>query len=173
MPFWRRYSSVLVNVRPGIIADCRQMTALLNDIIAADNTTALTKPLTQKALPNWMAADQDRSAWHVAETAAGDIVGFQWIGPSEHLTSGAIDIGTFIQIDQSIHVITSKLFEATKQIAFGMGYDWIHATIRADNESGLTYYQSQGFRIWGKIDNVALADGSAVDKVLMRFDLKN
>jgi ribosomal protein S18 acetylase RimI-like enzyme len=52
-----------------------------------------------------------------------------------------------------------------------LGYVWINANIRADNEGGLIYYQSRGFRDYGRREGVALASGLVVDKVLKRYDI--
>ena len=59
--------------------------------------------------------------------------------------------------------IGSRLFEATRDRR-KLGYQWINAHIRADNESGLTFYQSRGFRDWKHVQGVTLKNGM-VDKV--------
>jgi hypothetical protein len=52
-----------------------------------------------------------------------------------------------------------------------LGYAWINANIRADNEGGLIYYQSRGFRDYDRWEGYQLPSGLVVDKVLKRFDL--
>jgi len=52
-----------------------------------------------------------------------------------------------------------------------LGYVWIRANIRADNDGGLTYYQSRGFRDYGVIEDYKLADGTLVNKTLKRYDV--
>lgn len=162
-----------VSVRPGSTPDLRQTAELLNEIIKIGGTTAITTPLTRDQLGEWLQANTPRSAWHVAIDDDGELLGFQWIGPWPDLPDTACDIATFVKSGRTGHGIGSKLFEATRQAALELGYDWINANIRADNEGGLTYYQSRGFRIWNRLENVTLSDGTRVDKVLTRYDLKD
>jgi L-amino acid N-acyltransferase YncA len=67
--------------------------------------------------------------------------------------------------------IGSALFAATRKTAKALGYKWINANIRADNEGGLIYYQSRGFQDSRGIEGYELTDGQVVDKRLKRFDL--
>lgn len=163
----------MLTIRPGASADLRQVADLLNEIIALGGTTALTEPLTRDALADWLFANADRSAWHVAIDEHGELLGFQWIGVWPDLPPEACDIGTFVKTGRTGFGIGSALFDATRQAALNLGYDWINANIRADNLGGLTYYQSRGFRDWGRLENIALADGTRVDKCLKRYDLRD
>ncbi|GIT86283.1 GNAT family acetyltransferase [Roseobacter sp. OBYS 0001] len=147
------------------------MARLLNAIIEKGGTTALTRPVTADDIAERMESNADRSAWHVALDSEEQVVGFQWIMPNLKLPSEAVDIATFVQLGQTGLGIGSALFTATAGAAKDLGYEWINATIRADNDGGLTYYQSRGFRDWAFDENVALADGQRVDKISKRFDL--
>jgi L-amino acid N-acyltransferase YncA len=163
----------MVTIRPGVEADLRQASELLNEIIAIGGTTAMTTALGRDDLAGWLCADTDRSAWHVAMDDAGAVLGFQWIGVWPELPPEACDIATFVKSGRTGLGIGSRLFETTARAARDLGYDWINANIRADNAGGLAYYQSRGFRDWGRLENVTLADGTMVDKCLKRFDLKD
>lgn len=161
----------MITVRRAISLDTKSMAALLNAIIEAGGTTALTRPVTGKDIDEWMAADPSKSAWHVALSAAESVVGFQWIEPAAYLPEEAAEIATFVQIGQTGLGIGSKLFDATRVAAKALGYRWINANIRADNEGGLIYYQSRGFVDYSAIENYRMGNGQLVDKVLKRFDL--
>lgn len=160
-----------LQVRRATSLDARQMAQLLNEIITEGGTTALVRPVTAADMEEWMAFDPDRSAWHVAATADGAIVGFQWFEPEASLPAEAANIATFVKIGQTGLGIGSALFKATERAARGLGYAWINANIRADNVGGLIYYQSRGFRDYGRIEGYKLESGLVVDKVLKRFDL--
>ena len=147
------------------------MASLLNAIIVEGGTTALSREVTGDDLVEWMASDPERSAWHVAVDGLEDVVGFQWVEPKQKLPSVACDIATFVRIGQTGLGIGSALFSATQKAAKALGFVWINATIRADNEGGLIYYQSRGFRDWKVDANVALGAGGAVDRISKRFDL--
>ena len=161
----------MIHVRPAHVLDARDMAAILSEIIAIGGTTAITGTITGDDIADWMRAHPGASAWHVAETEAGEILGFQWIEPADYLPPGAADISTFARRGRQGLGIGSKLFEATKAAARRLGYDWINANIRADNHGGLTYYQSRGFEEYGRLNGYRMADGTVVDKILKRYDL--
>lgn len=160
-----------IAVRPASRLDSRQMADLLNAISCAGGTTALVRAVTEDDIADWMAAAPAKSAWHVAATETEGVVGFQWIEPSDHLPEEAAEIATFVRIGQSGLGIGSALFRATETAARRLGYAWINANIRADNEGGLIYYQSRGFREYDRWDNCRLESGEVVVKVLKRYDL--
>ena len=162
----------MIHVRPAHPLDARDMAAILSEIIAIGGTTALTGAVDAEYIRTRMQAAPEGSAWHVAETAAGEIVGFQWIAPGgAYLPPEAAEIATFAKPGRQGLGIGSKLFEATKAAARVLGYRWINANIRADNVGGLTYYQSRGFEDYGRIARHKMADGHVVDKILKRYDL--
>ena len=160
-----------ITVRAPITLDTADMARLLNEIIATGGTTALTRPVTAQDMAERMAANPGTSAWHVAVNAAEQVVGFQWIAPHTDLPPSACDIATFVQQGQTGLGIGSALFAATRKAAKALGYVWINANIRADNEGGLIYYQSRGFQDYGLIEGFELATGQIVDKTQKRFDL--
>ena len=147
------------------------MARLLNEIIDEGRTSALVRPVTGQDIAEWMSFDPARSAWHVATDGSERVVGFQWIEPEASLPSEVANIATFVQIGQTGLGIGSALFGATRRAATDLGYAWINANIRADNEGGLIYYQSRGFQDYGTIEGYKMANGQIVDKRLKRFDL--
>lgn len=160
-----------VTIRPALDLDARQMAGLLNAIIEQGGTTALERPVTDHDIQEWMQSDPDRSAWHVAVDGTGEIVGFQWIEPGAYLPAEAAEIASFVKLGKNGLGIGSALFEATKRAARKLGYGWINANIRADNEGGLVYYQSRGFRDYDRWEDYKLESGQVVTKMLKRFDL--
>jgi L-amino acid N-acyltransferase YncA len=156
------------HVRRATGFDTRDMAALLNEIIAAGGTTARTEPARPQDFLPLMTGPS--CACHVAEIGAA-IMGFQVIQPHDALPPDAADISTFVQRGKTGLGIGSTLFEATAQAARDLGYRWINATIRADNEGGLIYYQSRGFRDWRHLHDQRLGNGMHVDKICKRFDL--
>ncbi|WP_299501467.1 GNAT family N-acetyltransferase [uncultured Roseobacter sp.] len=161
----------MIRVRKAMALDAGSMARLLNAIIEKGGTTALTRPVTGDDLQQWMASAPEQSAWHVALDDAEEVVGFQWISPHPDLPPEAVDVATFVQMGKTGLGIGSALFTATSQAAKSLGYIWINATIRADNEGGLTYYQSRGFRDWHFDENVALESGQIVNKISKRYDI--
>ncbi len=160
-----------ITVRRALPIDTRQMATLLNSIIERGGTTAIERAVTGQDIADWMGFMPERAAWHVAVDEAGAVLGFQWIEPAGYLPENAAEIASFVQLGKSGLGIGSKLFEATKTASRKLGYAWINANIRADNEGGLIYYQSRGFRDYDRWVDYKLPNGKIVDKVLKRFDL--
>jgi L-amino acid N-acyltransferase YncA len=161
----------MITVRAAMDLDAGSMAALLNAIIERGGTTALTRPVTAQDMRDWMSATPDRSVWHVALDDRERVIGFQWIAPNESLPEDAADIATFVEIGRTGLGIGSALFSATAKAAKALGYVWINATIRADNEGGLVYYRSRGFRDWARDTDVKLDSGLIVDQIRKRYDL--
>ena len=65
----------------------------------------------------------------------------------------------------------TALFERTKAAARALGLVAIGATIRADNHSGLPFYEKMGFRTYDVARAVPLGDGTPVDRIRKRYDL--
>lgn len=161
----------MITVRRANTFDAPSMADLLNAIIKKGGTTAILRPMTGDDIRKRMGFAPEQSAWSVALDDAEKVVGFQWIAPTDYLPPEACDIASFVEIGRTGLGIGSSLFDATKQAAKELGYVWINANIRADNESGLTYYQSRGFRDWKFDEGVELADGMIVDKIHKRYDI--
>ncbi|MEL7131386.1 MAG: GNAT family N-acetyltransferase [Pseudomonadota bacterium] len=161
----------MIHVRRAIALDAPSMADLLNPIIQEGSTTAIANTVSGDDLVEWM-AEKGRAAWHVALNEAEQVVGFQWIAQGgDYLPADAAEIATFVQVGQTGLGIGSKLFDATRNAAKDLGYTWINANIRADNEGGLIYYQSRGFQDYGRIEGYEMANGQLVDKILKRYDL--
>lgn len=160
-----------ITVRAAGPLDARPMAELLNEIIAAGGTTAMTRPVNADDLRGWMTRDPDRSAWQVAEDEASEVLGFQWIEPADDLSPDAAEIATFARRGKTGIGVGSALFRATEQAARALSYRWIIADIRSDNSGGLAYYQSRGFEDYASRPGVRLGDGQIVDKILKRYDL--
>lgn len=160
-----------ITIRRAGPLDARPLAELLNEVIAAGGTTAMTRPVDAEDLRDWITRCPDRAAWHLAEDDSGEVMGFQWIEPAEYLPEDAAEIATFARRGRTGLGIGSALFRETEKTARALGYRWINANIRSDNMGGLAYYQSRGFEDYGTKPGVRLDDGRTVDKVLKRYDL--
>lgn len=161
----------MITVRRAGDLDARDMADLLNAIIRKGGTTALTSEISGDTIKGWFRQASSQSVWHVAEDENGKILGFQSIEPHKDLPPNACDIATFVKVGQTGLGIGSKLFAASQKAAAQLGYEWINATIRADNSGGLAYYQSRGFETYAHYPDQKLSNGMVVSKVSKRFDL--
>ncbi|MGY3438524.1 MULTISPECIES: N-acetyltransferase family protein [unclassified Marinovum] len=153
-------------------ADAREMADLLNEVIEIGGTTAYVEPLSGDDIRGWMSAAGTRGLGQVARDDEGTLLGFQWLQPCPGFGPEVAQIASFVRVGQTGLGVGSKLFAATRQAAGAMGYEWIDATIRADNESGLTYYQSQGFETYRSDPEARLSNGQKTGTISKRFDLQ-
>ena len=160
----------MITVRRAGRFDARDMADLLNAIIRRGGTTALTQEETAESLQAWM-QEYEQTVFHLAEDAAGVILGFQFNGPHPDLPPEACAIAPFVRVGQTGLGIGSRLFEASLRTARDLGYAWINATIRADNAGGLAYYQSRGFEDYARHPAQRLANGLIVDKISKRYEV--
>lgn len=160
------------HLRPAGPGDARDIAELISTLLRSADTSAIPGPVGRADIAEWMAAAPGRTAWHVAEAEAGDMLGVQWIEPRAGLPPDMADIATFVSEGRQRIGIGSALFARTTEAARMLGYRWLHAQIRADNAGGLVYYRSRGFEPWRHHPDVPLHDGRRVDRVAMRFDLR-
>ncbi|KUF09521.1 GNAT family N-acetyltransferase [Pseudoponticoccus marisrubri] len=161
----------MITCRPAGPLDARPLAELINEIIEAGGSTALTTLFTPQSMRDWMTRAEGRAAWTLAEDESGTVLGFQCIEPAEYLPEEAVEIATFARRGRTGLGIGSALFERTKAAARALGYAWINANIRADNAGGLAYYQSRGFEDYAIKRGVDIGGGLTVDKVFKRYDL--
>ena len=159
-------------IRPAGAADARDIAGLVSTLVRGGDTSAIAGPVARADIIEWMDFAPERSAWHVAETDSGDILGVQWIEPHHDLPPDTADIATLVVQGRQRIGIGSSLFAQSLRAGRRLGYRWLHAYIRADNEGGLIYYRSRGFEPWRSDPEVPLADGRRIDRVAMRYDLR-
>ena len=159
-------------VRPVTSHDAPALADLINPIIRAGGTTALEAEFTAEALDAAYLSGPKVHCCHIALDEAGHPVAFQTLGRYPGLPEDVGDIGTFAALDRKQSGAGSALFAATKARARELGHSAINATIRADNTGGLAFYAKQGFVDHGVTNNVPLANGSSVDRVHKRYNLR-
>lgn len=160
----------MIHIRRAGPLDARPIVDLLNAIIAKGGSTAYLTPWPPEAVVERM--ERPRAVWHLAEDEGGAVKGFQWFEPHPDVPAHSASIASFVEIGATGLGIGSKLFQTTRQAALDQGLTHLDAVIRADNESGLAYYQSRGFETIKLLPGMALEDGTPVDKVWKRVELR-
>ena len=154
-----------LSIRPATAHDAAPLCAILNRIIAIGGTTAFETPLSPAQFDAAFLSGDDYVLCLMAETAGGEALGFQSLVAKLDLPAGWADIATFTQREPRTPGVGAALFEATKRAARGLGLAAINATIRADNYTGIPYYEKMGFETWRVAQAVPLRDGTPVDRV--------
>lgn len=132
-------------LRPAGLADARDIAALIAEVTAAGAGGPDGTPPDTVALRDWLATAPPRAARHVAETAAGRILGLQWIAPASDLPGDWAEIATFVAAGRQRLAIGSALLDRSRAAARARGFTVLHARVRADNDGALVYYRAQGF----------------------------
>ncbi|NZD63707.1 GNAT family N-acetyltransferase [Rhizobium sp. WYCCWR 11290] len=157
-----------MHIRRAVSADAEELSSLLNEIIIAGGTTALETPLSAAEFADWFIDGEFPLACHVAEHDRS-LVGFQSLSLYGDPPKGVADIATFARLNPRTPGVGSALFPATRAAAEELGLEFINATIRADNVSGLGYYTKMGFETYDRLVQVPLQDGTPVDRIKKRF----
>jgi len=160
-----------ITVAPAKPNNAADMAEILNEIIAVGGTTAYLSPISEKTIAAWIIEDGARCTWLVAFDETQRMVGFQWTRPSDALPKGATNIASFVRIGVVGGGIGSQLFAKTAELARDLGYEWINATIRSDNQSGLSFYSKMGFEDWKSEPDARLSDGRISGKTHKRYQL--
>lgn len=157
-----------MHIRRAVSADAEELSGLLNEIIRAGGTTALETPLSATEFADWFIDGEFALVCHVAEHDRM-LVGFQSLSLYGDPPKGYADIATFARTTPKIAGVGSALFQETRMAAQDLGFEFINATIRADNVSGLAYYGKMGFETYDRLVGVPLSDGTPVDRIKKRF----
>lgn len=157
-----------MHIRKAVPSDAAELADLLNEIIRAGGTTALETELSPQEFDDWFITGQHALTCHIAESE-GTLFGFQSLSLYGDPPPGWADIATFARIAPKRKGVGTALFAATRKAAEDLGLKAINATIRADNTSGLAYYDKMGFETYHRVMQVPLRDGTPVDRVKRRY----
>lgn len=160
----------VMHIRRAVAADAEELCSLLNEIIRIGGTTALETPLSAAEFADWFIDGEFTLVCHVAEHD-GLLAGFQSLSLYGDPPKGFADIATFARTNPKIPGVGSALFPVTRTAAEELGFEFINATIRADNVSGLAYYTRMGFEDYDRLIQIPLLGGTPVDRIKKRFKL--
>ncbi len=141
-------------IRNAVESDAEGISVVLSTLAAAGKRS---KPSDAAfALAHYI-SDPERIRCSVAVTSDGEVLGFQSLKLAIEnnpygVTAGWGIIGTHIKPAAARHGVGRALFDASLQAARQMELPAIDATIGAENEEGLRYYEAMGFREYRRMD---------------------
>ena len=160
----------MITTRNATREDIPTLYAILNEVVEIGGTTAFVPPFSQTDFETYFMTERMFSMV-VAIDEAGDILGWQTLDAHELLPKDVGDIGSYAKLGHVGQGIGTKMFEHTVRNARECGLAEIHAAIRADNQSGLTYYSKMGLTDCDFEPNFTLKTGEVVGRISKRFDL--
>ncbi len=158
-----------IATRVAKLNDVHELCSLLNEIISIGGTTAIETLLAEEEFRGYFLQGDSCLCCHVAENELGSLEGFQSLTRHPKLPDDWADIATFARVKSQTGGVGTALFAESKLYAQQSGFVAINATIRADNEGGLNYYEKMGFQTYSVSKDIPLTDGRRVDRISKRF----
>jgi len=158
-------------VRQATPEDAVSLCLILNEIIAIGGTTAYETPFSAIEFDDHLLSGGDCIVCFIAETLTGEALGFQSLLRDSELPAGWGNIATFTRREPRRPGVGTALFQSTVAFARNLGLVAINATIRADNYSGIPYYEKMGFKTYSVARDVPLKDGTPVDRISKTYSL--
>lgn len=159
----------MLDIRLAKSGDEEELRTILNDIIAVGGTTAIEDPLSEAEFADYFLRGKDHISCYVAVDTQGSLAGFQSIEYHSDFPEDWANIATFARLQPKVSGVGTALFTHTKAHAQQAGIKVINATIRADNVSGLSYYDKMGFKTYKVNEAVPLKDGTPMDRLFKKF----
>ncbi|MGB0504901.1 MAG: GNAT family N-acetyltransferase [Pikeienuella sp.] len=160
----------MISTRLAVPEDAPALVGVLNPIIKRGGTTAYEDEISVEAMAAMLTGLIQPSFCHVAEDA-GRILGYQTCKLVDYLPPNIGDMASFVAVEAVGRGIGRALATATFAQAKVNGFTELNATIRADNKSGLTYYNSIGFVDHSVNPAKPLKYGPPVDRISKRLSL--
>ncbi|MBL4877095.1 MAG: GNAT family N-acetyltransferase [Cohaesibacteraceae bacterium] len=159
-------------VRSATPGDAQGIIDMLNPIIRDGGTTAIEIEIDLGEQSAYLAKAGPRNIFIVAvNRLSGEITGFQYVEDHHDLPKFCGDIGTFVKRENGRRGIASTLNHLTFAKARSSGFVELNATIRADNISGLEFYEHSGFHTVSIMPRQPLRNGEPVDRINKRLTL--
>lgn len=164
-------------IRQATKINAASMCDMLNPIIKTGGSTAHINLFTPERMQEHYIAPPRGISCFFAESD-GQILGFQaleWADPKwdkiDPIPEDWAIIASFVSNKSRGLGVGRALFSKTLKRARLEKMAAIDATIRADNVSGLGFYSALGFVDYERVSNVALSDGTQVDRIRKKFML--
>ena len=157
-----------MNIRQACASDITELCFILNEIIAIGGTTAYMAKLSESDFTSHFIGGSNCISCLIAERGE-TILGFQSLSYHPKLADGWVDIATFARVEPKTPGVGSGLFSKTVNLARQKKFEYINATIRADNNQGLSFYTKMGFEDYSISRDVPLSNGTSVDRISKRY----
>lgn len=166
-----------LHIRIATLDDAGALCALLNEVIQIGGSTAYETVMDAEKFASIFLLRPAHICCHAAQLANGALVGFQFLEYSHEIGGEWASISTFARANNvanntpPVKGVGRALFPFSRDFLINTPTQFIDATIRADNNSGLAYYEKMGFRTYKTTKNKPLKDGTLVDRISKQFTL--
>jgi L-amino acid N-acyltransferase YncA len=157
-----------MKIRKACETDTKELCSILNEIIEIGGTTGFEVKLGESEFESYFLEGNNYIGCYLIEND-GMILGFQSLSRHPELADDWADIATFARVSPKVRGVGTTLFEATLKFARRQNITTLNATIRADNKSGISYYNKMGFINYSIATGIPLQDGTLVDRVSKKY----
>ncbi|WP_247646392.1 GNAT family N-acetyltransferase [Deefgea sp. CFH1-16] len=160
--------------RLAVMDDLAQIVAIYNSTIASRQVTADTEPVTVASRQAWFAAHQtaDRPLWVVEQ--AGQIIA--WLSFSSFYGrpayQGTAEVSIYLAASARGQGLGRFLLQTAIAHSAGIGLHTLLGFIFGHNTPSIRLFETQGFKLWGHLPEVAELDGFARDLLILGLKIK-
>jgi RimJ/RimL family protein N-acetyltransferase len=160
-------------VRRASPEDAEGIARVLDAVARERIHSAIERAWTAAEQRTYLASLSSREAFHVAITAAGQIVGYQSLDLYSPISSMAHvgQLGTFLLPEWRRRAVGLALFDATRRFAASTGYQKLVIQVRASNVPAQAFYKRLGFVECGRLRAQVIVEGMQEDEIIMELFL--
>lgn len=162
-------SPVVMPVRPATPGDAAAISAIYNHAVLHSTATFQEQPETVADRRAWLQAHGPAHPVLVAETAAGEVVGWASLSPFHPRSAFRHTVETSVYIDEHYQRrgLGRRLTEALLERARDLGHHRVLATISGDQPASIALHESLGFVPAGRLHEVGRKFGKWLDLVIL------
>jgi RimJ/RimL family protein N-acetyltransferase len=165
---------LVVTVRQAAPSDAAGIARVLETVARERVHSAIERAWTADEQRAYLASLSEREAFHVAVTAAGDVVGYQSLDRYSTALSSMAHVGTlgtFLLPDWRQRGVGRSLFDATLAFALSHAYRKLVIQVRGTNVPAQRFYARLGFVECGRLRAQVMVDGAEDDEIVMELFL--
>ena len=149
--------------------DAPEIVKLLNAIIVSGTYTAMQEILSLEDQLRFLRDFPERGVFYVAVNSDDSLVGLQDVVPFRNSKSffHVGEISTFVDLACLRQKTGTALSRKTFVAAKNMGFVKLCAHVRADNSTGIAFYEYLGFRIAGNAQKHICINGAFVEQIVL------
>ncbi|HEX7070494.1 MAG TPA: GNAT family N-acetyltransferase [Rhodothermales bacterium] len=157
-------------IRPCTESDVSAVASILNESIAARDSTLMLEPVSDATVLGWMAHFNDRERLFVLEEA-GVVVGWGIIRRYSDREGYRLTCETsiFLRRSERGRGLGSFLQRALMDRCRELGYHHLVAKIFADNQTSIRLHQRFGYRMVGVQKEIGIVDGRWQDVAILQY----
>jgi L-amino acid N-acyltransferase YncA len=167
-------TSSRASIRKATEADAEAIVSILEGIVSERIYSAIESAWSADEQRRYLASLSPRETFHVAETDAGAIVGYQSLDLYStilHSMDHVAQLGTFLRPEARGRGVGQALFESSVKFAHEHVFRKFVVQVRFSNIGARAFYGKLGFRECGRLARQVRLGDDEDDEIIMEFFL--